>query len=421
MEKKIKEDDLAAIIYTSATTGTPKGVELTHKSLVRHLYDIPFELKAGVSRYLSILPLAHIFGHSLNLIAFAWGASIYYSNDIKNLGAVFQQIHPTITVVVPRLLEKVYMKMQAAVQASGFMKRHIGQWAFDLANQEEDSLLKHLAHPIVDKIVYSHLRASLGGCLEAVISGGAPLNPHLNKFYQEIGVPIFEGWGLTEACPITVNFLGANKLGTVGKPFKGVELKISPQGEVLVRGSLTMNGYFKNPEASARALDEEGWLHTGDKGEIDQEGYLKLHGRLKEIFKTSTGEWVAPVPIEQIICQAPLIEMAMVIAEGKKFVSCLLFPNKDVLNHLKAAHNASEVSDEEFLNSEFVREEMDRLFEKINLHLNHWEQIRAYRFISHPPSIEAGEMTPSMKLRRDVIMKKYRHQIDAMYPQEATL
>lgn len=418
LEKQVREDDLAAIIYTSATTGVPKGVELTNKNLTQHLFYIPLEIKANHSLYLSILPLAHIFGHSLNMIALAWGAKIYYFNDIKNVGKACQEIHPTILVVVPRLLEKVYAKMQAAVHSAGFMKRHLGQWAFDLANQEEDSLLKYLIHPIVDKIVYSHLREALGGRLEIVVSGGAPLNPHLNHFYQEIGVPIYEGWGLTEACPIAVNRVGANKLGTVGKPFEGMELKISPEGEVLVRGSLTMRGYYKNPEASAKALDEQGWLHTGDKGEIDKDGFLKLEGRVKEIYKTSTGEWVAPVPIEQMITQAPLIEMAMVIAEGRKFTSCLLFPNHEVLNSLKISHKATDLTDEEFLNSEFVKKEMDKLFEQINKHLNYWEQVRMYSFVPDAPSIETGELTPSMKLRREVIMKKYQHLIDAMYREE---
>ncbi len=418
-KKAIHDDDLAAIIYTSATTGTPKGVELIQKNLTRHLCDIPLEIKAEQSRYLSILPLAHIFGFSLNLIMLQFGASIYYFNDLKSIGAACREIHPTILVVVPRILEKVYAKMQAAVQEAGFMKRHLGQWAFDLANQETDSLIKYLIHPLVDRIVYFNLREALGGSVEGVISGGAPLNPHLNHFFQEIGVPIYEGWGLTEACPITVNNKEVNKIGTVGRPFKDFELKIDDNGEVLVKGSLVMRGYYKNPDATASALDGDGWLHTGDKGEIDKDGFLTLHGRLKELYKTSTGEWVAPVPIEQMICQAPLIETAMVIAEGRKFASCLLFPNKEVLDSLKATHEASHLSDDEFLNSEFVRGEMDRLFESLNKHLNRWEQIHAYCFIPHSPTIESGEMTPSMKLRRDVIMQKYEHLIDAMYPEEA--
>jgi long-chain acyl-CoA synthetase len=279
-------------------------------------------------------------------------------------------------------------------------------------------MYKNVMHRIADKIVYSHLRHELGGSIQAVICGGAPLNPHLNHFFHDIGIPIYEGWGLTEGCPITVNRPGANKIGTVGLPFKNCELKISPEGEVLVRGPLVMRSYYKNSEATSRALDAEGWLHTGDRGSIDAEGYLTLKGRMKEMYKTSTGEWVAPVPIEQMLCKAPLIEMAMVIAEGRKFVACLLFPNIEVLKSLKEAQGLVALTDEQFLNSEYVRREMKQLIEAVNKHLNHWEQIYAYCFISQALSIEEGEITPSLKLRRDVILKKYQHLIDAMYPEE---
>jgi long-chain acyl-CoA synthetase len=413
-----RPDDLAAIIYTSATTGQPKGVELTHYNMVHHLQEHSFPLDSK-TRYLSILPLAHILGLSVNNIVFSGLGSIYYFNDPKNIGVICRDLHPTMMVVVPRLIERVYAKMLSAVQSAGYLKRHLGQWAFDLANQEEDSLIKHIVHPIVDKIVYSHLRDALGGKIEALISGGAPLNPHLNHFFQDIGVPIYEGWGLTEACPVTVNSHTNNKIGTVGQPFSSFELKISPEGEVLVRGSGVMRGYHKNPEATAAALDSEGWLHTGDKGELDEDGFLTLHGRFKEMYKTSTGEWVSPVPIEQEICKAPLIELALVIAEGRKFASCLLFPNREILDGLKETHGASHLTDEDFLNSDFVKGEMNRLFEHLNKNLNQWEQVHAYRFIPHPPSIEEGEITPSLKLRRDVVTKKYQHLIDAMYPEAA--
>lgn len=411
----LKPDDLASIVYTSGSTGLPKGVELTQYNLLGHLHAHPWELLPSSDRYLSILPLAHIFGYSCNFLQMGWGIEIYYWNDHKNLGNVCRDLHPTIISVVPRLLEKIYTKMAAKVHEAGYLKRKIGEWAFGLALNEEDSLVKHLAHPLVDRLVYTALRDALGGKLRIVVSGGAPLNPHLNHFYHEIGVPIYEGWGLTEACPITVNAYSANKIGTVGKPFKGIELKISPEGEVLVRGSLVMRGYYLAPELTAQAIDSEKWLHTGDKGEIDQDGFLIIHGRLKELYKTSTGEYVAPVPIEQEICKVPLIESAMVVAEGRKFASCLLFPNKDVMDHLKASMKLNHQSDEEFLQSEYVKKQMDNLFENINQHLNYWEQIRAYRFVPHPPSIEGGELTPTLKIRRDVVAKKYDQLIDSMY------
>ncbi len=421
LEKTKREEDVAAIIYTSATTGVPKGVQLTHKNLLHQLPFAPLLIEKEATRYLSLLPLAHIFGHALNLIMLYRGASIYYSNDIKNLGAICREIHPTITVVVPRILEKIYAKMQTAVQAAGFMKRHLAQWAFELANQEESSLVKYLAHPVVDAIVYAQLRDSMGGAIQAVVSGGASLDPHLNHFFREIGVPIYEGWGMTEACPITVNTIENNKIGTVGLPLKDYELKIGLDDEICVKGVNVMQGYYQHPEWTNKVIDEAGWFHTGDKGKIDVEGFLTIQGRLKELYKTSTGEWVAPVPIEQAICQAPLIDMAMVIAEGRKYVSCLLFPDHDVLKSLKAAQHLGDLSDREFLDAPFVKGEMVNLFHSLNQHLNHWEQVHAYRFILEIPSIEGGEITPSLKLRREEIMKKYRDLVENLYSEENTI
>lgn len=419
LEQDNNPEETAAIIYTSGSTGLPKGVELTNRNIIRHLYDQPFDVVNKETVYLSILPLAHIFGLTMNLIVFGWGGSIYYYNDIRNFGEMCRQIHPTLLVVVPRLLEKVYIKILAKIQQAGFLQRRIGQWAFNLANNEEEQgFFQHLLFLVADKVVYSHFRDALGGRINVVISGGAPLNPHLNHFYQSIGIPIYEGWGMTEVCPVTVNYPENNKIGYVGKPFKNLEVKISPEGELLVRGSAVMRGYYLNPEATAKTIDSEGWLHSGDKAQINEEGYVKILGRLKELFKTSTGEYVAPVPIEQEICTAPLIEMAMVVAEGRKYVSVLLFPNKEVLDHLKEDHQVDGMNDADFLNGKFVQDEMEKLLVKINRHLNHWEQVRAWRFIPHRPSIEEGEMTPSMKIRREVVMNKYKQEIDLMYPEE---
>lgn len=415
LQSSIKNNDLATIIYTSGSTGVPKGVEHTHHSMVRHLFDKPLDIIGQETRYLNLLPLAHIFAHSMNLAIFAWGGSIYYWNDPKHLAEACKEVHPTLLVLVPRVLEKIYASTLAKIQHAGFMQRHLGQWAFDLANEEHSNFYKQLFHPLADKILFCPLRDYLGGAVDTVISGGASLDPHVNHFYQEIGIPIVEGWGLTEGCPLTVNRHELNKIGTVGLPLKGIQLKTTPEGEVLVKGTPIMRGYYLSPELTKNTIDADGWLHTGDKGMIDADGFLTLQGRLKEMYKTSTGEYVVPVPIEQAICKAPLIDSAMVIAEGKKFASCLLFANKEVLTSLKAAHHQADLSDEEFLNSDFVRHEMENLLSNINQHLNSWEQIHAYSFVPHPPSIESGELTPSLKLRREIIMKKYKQLIDVMY------
>lgn len=419
MLKEIKPEDLSTIVYTSATTGMPKGVLLTQKNVVGHIFDIPVKVTPN-SKYLNIIPLAHIFGYTLNILIFAWGGSIYYAADPKNFVADSKQLHPTITAVVPRLLEKLYLGFLDKLSSAGGLKGKIGLTALKLAYTEKPSFLYRALYPLWDKLIYSKIRAALGDSYEMIISGGAPLSPRLNYFYQNIGLPVREGWGLTEACPITVNLLSpqGNKVGTVGLPFDGWKIRIGEEGEILVKGSGVMLGYHNNPELTAKAIDKEGWLHTGDKGTIDEDGYLTIIGRLKELYKTSTGEYVAPVPIEQMICREPYIEMAMVIAEGRKFASALLFPNVDVLKKLKVENNAAALSDEEFLNTPFMQQKVADHIENINEHLNHWEQLHAFRFISEAPSIEAGEMTPSMKLRREVVRKKYEHLIDAMYAEE---
>jgi long-chain acyl-CoA synthetase len=416
LQNQIKNDDLATIIYTSGSTGVPKGVVLTHLNHFSNLHLDPLGWGTGKEHYLSILPLAHTFGRSLNNLMIVRGNTISYSHDLKNLGTICQQLHPSIVVVVPRLLEKIYAKMLAKVQNAGLLKRAIGQWAFDLANDEnDDSLYKHLLHPIADKIVYSALRNALGGNLKIVITGGAALNPHLNHFFVDIGVPLYEGWGLTEAAVASVNSPEHRKIGTVGQILPTLQLKISPEGEGLLKGDVVMSGYYKNPEATAQALDKDGWLHTGDKLSVDQDGFVTIIGRLREIYKTSTGEMIVPIPIEQALCKAPLIDMAMVIGEGRKFASALLFPNAEVLESLKKNQNQTQLSDEEFLKSDFIRKEMDQVIHSINQHLNHWEQIHKYSFISTPLTVESGELTPSMKIRRDIVAKKYEREINEMY------
>lgn len=420
LKEAISPEDVGAIIYTSGSTGTPKGVELTQRNLTAALHFDRFNLDPQEDIYLSILPLAHVFGHCINYWAIAWGISIYYSNDYKNLGAICREVKPTTMVVVPRLLEKVYDKMIDNIHSSSWLKRQIGQWAIALAKSEKDYSFKHMFRSLADKLVYAKLREGLGGRLHTVLSGGAALNPHLHSFYQEIGIPIYEGWGLTEACPVCVNIPEKNKIGTVGPLMIEQKLTISPEGEVLVKGSLVMRGYYRHPQETAKAIDSEGWLHTGDRGSIDGDGYLTILGRMKELYKTSTGEYVAPIPIEQALTRNPLIDMAMVIADNRKFTSCLLFVNPETLARLKSQQRATKKSDQDFLQSSSIRNDIQKLIQSTNQHLNHWEQIHKYRLITDHLTIEGGELTPTMKIRREVVAKKYSKLIDSMYQEEGS-
>ncbi len=410
-----KPDEEATYVFTSGSTGTPKGVIHTQCSMTSLQSDDVLLWDNQTDTYLSFLPLAHITARCINMIMLGWGVSIFYWNDLKNIGAACKELHPTLMVVVPRLLEKVYAKMVAGVENAGYLKRTIGHWAFDLANQEENTVMKTLFHPLAEKLVYGHLREALGGSLRVILCGGAPLDPHLCRFFMDVGFPIYEGWGLTEICPTTVNPAFKSKAGSVGPPIPGVEIKVADDGELLARGSNIMKGYLHNPEETREAIDSDGWFHTGDKGTIDSEGYVYIIGRIKELLKTSNGKMIAPVPIEHTLKKAPFIEMAVVIAEGKKFPSALLIPDFEILKKIKADHNAADQSDEEFLNGPYINEETQNLIHRINEHLNHWEQIQSFRFIPHPLSIDKGELTPSMKIVRESITKNYKNLIDSMY------
>lgn len=417
LRHQVKPSDVGAIIYTSGSTGLPKGVEVTHDNMASVLDYPAFHWDPLKDRYLSILPLAHVFGHCINLWLLTMGVSIYYSSDYKNLSAICHHVRPTAMVVVPRLLEKVYMKMSDKIMSTPGIKGVIGRWALGIAKKSKLGIVDRFLYPIADALVYSKMRQSLGGLVRIVISGGAPLNPHLEEFFERIGVPIYEGWGLTEACPVCVNTPKHNLIGTCGRPVEGQTLVISPEGEVLVKGSLVMKGYFKNPEATARTLDQEGWLHTGDRGSIDSNGMLRILGRMKELYKTSTGEYVAPVPIEQALGRHPLVDMCMVVAEGHKFATCLIFPNMETIERLKREEGLTRISNDEFMHSSYAKKEIATLLASVNQNLNHWEQIHDYRLIMEPLSIFNGELTPSMKIRREVVLKKYKALIDAMYAQ----
>lgn len=270
-------------------------------------------------------------------------------------------------------------------------------------------------------MVYSKMRKAFGGNLRYLIVGGAAMPVDLCHFFVNIGIPLYQGYGLTEASPVlTVNYPGHNKVGAVGPAIPGVDLKLTSKGEILAKGPNIMRGYHNKAEETASMIDTEGWLHTGDLGEIDDEGYLTITGRIKELCKTSTGEYVCPVPIEQALCRHHLVDMASIVAEGKKFVSCLLFVDHEHIREFMKQKGHTDMSVEDFLESDYVKERMSALLESINSRLNHWEQIKDYRFVSEPVSTETGELTPTMKLRRHVIDQKYKDLIDGIYNEDST-
>jgi long-chain acyl-CoA synthetase len=412
----IHPDDIATIIYSSGSTGSPKGVELTHRNLVSIIHEDDFKLRSS-DKYLSILPLAHIFAKQVHLIMTAWGVPIYFLNDLTQINHATSRFAITRMITVPRVLEKAYSKMWDKVINGNILKRILGTWAFHLAHRDDD-WVKRMLHPIADRLVYSKIRNAFGPHFHSILSGGAALNPHLHRFYLSVGIPIVQGWGMTEGSCMTVNRLEHNKIGTVGKPVDGIEIKISTEGEVLARGPTIMKGYYKNPAATSRAIDPEGWLHTGDYGHLDEDGHLVIEGRINESFKTSRGEYVIPVVIEQRLTENSLIDLAMVIGEGRAYPTALLFPDFATLANLKKKQGLTTLSDEEFLQSADITQEIDNVINVINQTLDHWQKIRAYRFIMNPPTIEGRELTPTLKLRRKVVCEKYADLIEEIYLQK---
>lgn len=417
MRDRVHPDDLATIVYTSGSTGVPKGVMLTQHNLIGLAHLNPFNWKK--ERYVNVLPLAHIFARSVNFLMLARGVSVYYVRDIATFGKVCAEITPSVLVVVPRLLEKMYAKICMKVNSDTPLKRSIGRWAISLANRGKDSLLTKFLHCIADKFVYSKFREAIGGNVKTVICGGAALRPQLCQFLWAVGMPIYEGWGQTEAATISCSMPEKIIISRVGVPFEGMSVKVSEEGELLVKGSNVMKGYFMDEEGTRSAFTEDGWLRTGDSGTISEDGTITISGRIKEMYKTSTGEWLIPTPIEQQLSKAPLIDLAVVVGEGKKFISALFFPDFEMVKILKKKFKLEHLSDEKFLESSYVRRDMERMLSELNKHLNHWEAIRCYRFIVKKPTVSGGELTPSMKIRRDVIQKKYRHIIDSMYEEVA--
>lgn len=413
---QLKTEEIMTIVYTSGSTGVPKGVMLSHENLM-HLTNInTFEMTKNRDIYLSLLPLAHVFSRQINFIMLAMGINIYYLNEMSLLSKVCQELHPSFMIVVPRMLEKMYAAILARADTGGLLKRGLLAWSFKYADSGEKSLLSRIfIRPWLDWLVFSRIRKSLGGNWKVILCGGAALDTRVYQFLLNIGLPVYEGWGLTEASTPVVNQIGKIKVGTVGLPLPGVEVKVGEDGELLVHGPTVMQGYFRNPEITNESLDEERWLHTGDKGEVDEQGYVKIVGRIKEHVKLATGEWLVPGRIEYALCESPLIDTAVIIGERKKFTSCLLFPDVNFMRRMKAKLNYVEMTDKEFMECDVVKKEIKSLIESVNSNINNWEKIQKYRVVMEPLTIENGELTPTLKIRRDVVIKKYQDLIKDMY------
>jgi long-chain acyl-CoA synthetase len=409
-----KEDEVFSIIYTSGNTGTPKGVMLTHKNIISQLKDINTLIDLQKEEIvISLLPLAHIFERTVMSYYLSRGVSIYFVDEIQNVGNLLKIVHPTIMTAVPRLLEKIFYKIQVNIQKKPFMGRTIATLAFKYALNEDmskDSLL----FKIYDKVVYSKFRDIFGSNLTKLISGGAPLSREIYQFFVNIGVNIYQGYGLTEFSPvISTNYPGSNKVGTCGKVIPSAQIQITDDGELLVKGPSLMKGYLNHQELTAETIDSEGWLHTGDLASIDEEGYISIKSRKKEIFKTSTGEYVNSVAIEQELSKNQYIEFAVVVAQNRKYTSALLFVDKDKYKESELINKGLTI--DEYYSNTTRQKEIKNHIDHVNSNLNEWEKVVQFKLMTNDISVEGGELTPSMKTCRGKIEEKYEDIINTMY------
>lgn len=419
--RDVRASDPATIIYTSGSSGIPKGVVLTQGNLVCQLHAASerFQLDCSEDQALSVLPLAHAFERVVVYSYFCQGVSVWFA-DTTALAKRMLEVRPTCMSVVPRLLEKVYAGAISKIEAAGVARRPIGRWALKLAHSESKEMgLMSWRQNLAQKLVFGQMRQALGGRLRVVFCGGSTLSSHLCHFFWNIGVPTYQGYGLTETSPvICANYPGHNRIGTVGQPFPGVEVKISEEGEILTRGPHVMAGYHHNPSSTNDVVDAEGFLHTGDLGHLDKDGYLTITGRIKELYKTAGGKLVCPTPIEIALTASPVIDRAYVVAEGKTYPSCLLFPDTSQARQILGLPDESQLPDDRMMGLPQLNEEIQRLVELVNLNLEPWEQIRKYRLVADDLTVGGGGLTPTQKLRRSFLDRHYKELIDSMYTNE---
>ena len=413
---KIKNDDIATIVYTSGSTDRPKGVEISHEALISQINDSEtfFHLDNNAI-VLSYLPLAHIFERMVMMYYISKGLSIYFVDDVKNLGIFLKEIKPNLMTSVPRALEKVFAKINNGIEEANFFKKIIGKKALKRALQKDPLVSKNFIDKIYDKIIYQKFRQALGGKMEMIICGGSALSQELERFYWNIGVKIYCGYGLTECSPVlATNAPNQQKFTSVGKAFPSVKLKISEDGELLARGINIMKKYHNNPQKTAETFKDE-WFKTGDLAQIDKEGFVKIIGRKKEVFKTSNGKFVHPVLLEQkLVQELSFLAGALVVAEGKNFVSALLFIDFELLKNIKNKLKF-DGENKQFLTSLILQNFVSQKITIINKKFDNWEQIKKFKIITEPISIESGEITPSMKLKRNILEKKFALEIEDLY------
>lgn len=425
----ITEKSLATIIYTSGTTGRQKGVMLTHYNIMSNVNSLNRAMPIGTFKQtISFLPLCHIFERTAVYFYMSFGSSVHYPQSLETLGENIKEVKPNFFITVPRLLEKVFEKIMSEGYKLNLVKKAIFGWAVNLANhydhQGKNNWFYNFRLFFARKIVFVKWVEGLGGEIKGIVSGSAALQPRLARIFTGAGIPIVEGYGLTETSPVlTCNRFEKNKnyFGTVGLPIPDVSIKISEQGEILAKGPNVMCSYYQNEEATKLAIDEEGWFHTGDTGEIVGNGFLKITGRLKEIFKTSGGKFIAPAPIENKMKESFFIEHIMVVGENKKFAAAIIQPHFDFIRKWSKGKKMELALREDIVNSPEVKDRIWKDVQKKNKRFGHIEQIKKIAIVPDLWGVESGELTPTLKVKRKVLAEKYKDLIEKIYDDSTTI
>lgn len=420
---QIKPSDVATIIYTSGTTGNPKGVMLTHENIVSNFKAVQHIPPVGEEgKAVSYLPLCHVYERMLNYLYHLDGISIYYAENLGTITDNMKEVQPDILSTVPRLLEKIYDKLFATGHKLKGVKRWIFFWALHLALRYElngaNGWFYELKRKLYDKLVYTKWRAALGGKHLLIVSGGAALQPRLARMFTCAGIDVLEGYGLTETSPvISVNNFEENgiKFGTVGPVLKGIQVKIAEDGEICCKGPNVMKGYFKEPALTAESIDEDGWFHTGDLGQFEPEGQLKITGRKKELFKTSFGKYISPQPIEDTFKESLFIDQLIVVGENQKFAGALIVPDFNFLRSYCTVKDIPYTTNEEMVVLPRIIKRFQVEINKYNKCFGETEKVKSWTLMDSEWSFDTGEITPTMKLKRNYIMKKYEERITKLF------
>ncbi|MCL4548006.1 MAG: long-chain fatty acid--CoA ligase [Bacteroidetes bacterium] len=423
--KMCQENELCTIIYTSGTTGEPKGVMLTHKNIVSNVKAAHEIFDIGETDvFLSFLPLCHIFERMGGYYtAFSCGGQIAYAESIEKIASNMEDIKPTIMTAVPRLFERMYSKIKRNVESQPEKKQKIFNWAIEIGKEyhvakksgQPIPIFLSLKHKLADKLVFGKLREKTGGKLRFFISGGAALARELGQFFEAAGMLIIEGYGLTESSPvIAANRVNDYKFGTVGKTMPGVEIKIAKDGEILAYGPNIMQGYYRNKKETEETV-KDGWLYTGDIGVFDAEGFLIITDRKKHLFKTSGGKYIAPTPIENMFLASKYIDQFILIGDRRMFLSALIVPDYEALKEYADANRIQYKTVEELVDMKQIYELLDKELDSFQKKLANFERVRKFAILDKPFTIETGELTPSLKVKRKVIEERYKDLIEDMY------